>query len=75
MTDELTSASAKFISILEFIIIGFLIWLALRLAQKIMKLMGKTGIKFLTQIMGLLLGSLAIGFIADELKIIFPGLS
>ena len=74
-SNELTTWSAKVISILEFILIGFLIWLALRLAQKIMKILGKTGIKFLTQIMGLLLGSLAIGFIADELKIIFPGLS
>lgn len=74
-SNELTTWAAKVISILEFILIGFLIWLALRLAQKIMKILGKTGIKFLTQIMGLLLGSLAIGFIADELKIIFPGLS
>lgn len=74
-SNEMTVWSAKVISILEFVLIGILIWLALRLAQKIMKILGKTGIKFLTQIMGLLLGSLAIGFIADELKIIFPGLS
>jgi len=74
-SNELTAWSAKAIAIIEVVLIGFLIWLALRLAQNIMKIMGKTGIKFLTQIMGLLLGSLAIGFIADELKIIFPGLS
>jgi len=74
-SNALTTWSAKVISILEFAVIGFLIWLTLTLAQKIMKILGKTGIKFLTQIMGLLLGSLAIGFIADELKILFPGLS
>jgi len=37
--------------------------------------LGKGGIKFITQIMGLLLGSLAIGIIADELKVLLPGLS
>ena len=70
-----TTWFAKAISILEFVLIGFLIWLTLTLAQKIMQILGKTGIRFLTQIMGLLLGSLAIGFIADELKTLFPGLS
>lgn len=74
-SNELTTWFAKIISILEFIVIGFLIWLALTLAQKIMKILGRTGIKFLTQVMGLLLGSLAIGYIADELKLLFPGLS
>ena len=74
-SNELNTTQAKFISIGEFFIIGILIWTAFTLAPKIMKFLGKTGIKFLTQIMGLLLGSLAIGYIADELKIIFPGLS
>ncbi len=74
-SDELTAWYAKVISMLEFAFIGFLIWLTLRLAKKIMDILGKTGIKFLTQVMGLLLGSLAIGFIADELKVLFPGLS
>ena len=74
-SNELTTWFAKGISILEFILIGFLIWLTLTLAQKIMSILGETGIKFLSQIMGLLLGSLAIGFIADELKTLFPGLS
>jgi multiple antibiotic resistance protein len=74
-SNELTAWSAKIISIMEFIFIGFLIWMTLMLAKKIMDLLGKTGIRFLTQIMGLLLGSLAVGFIADELKVLFPGLS
>ncbi|MGV7221927.1 MAG: MarC family protein [Nitrospinales bacterium] len=74
-SNAMNTMQAKLISIAEFIIIGFLIWLAFTLAPKIMKALGKTGIKFLTQIMGLLLGSLAIGYIADELKLIFPGLS
>jgi small neutral amino acid transporter SnatA (MarC family) len=37
--------------------------------------LGKIGIKFITQTMGLLLGSLAIGLIANALKLLLPGLS
>ena len=66
---------AKLISIAEFILIGFLIWISLNLANIIFKFLGKTGIKFITQVMGLLLGSLAIGIIADALKTLLPGLS
>jgi len=74
-SNTLTEWSAKVISIMEFVVIGFLIWMTLMLAKRIMDILGETGIKFLTQIMGLLLGSLAVGFIADELKVLFPGLS
>ncbi len=71
----LTLWSAKLISIAEFVLIGILIWISLKLANRISKFLGKGGIKFITQIMGLLLGSLAIGIIADELKVLLPGLS
>ena len=59
----------------EFIVIGILVGLALSLSKMILNNLGKTGIKFITQTMGLLLGSLAIGFIADSLKLLLPGLS
>jgi len=52
-----------------------LVGLALSLSKMILNNLGKTGIKFITQTMGLLLGSLAIGFIADSLKLLLPGLS
>jgi multiple antibiotic resistance protein len=74
-SSEFTLWSAKLISIIEFILIGILIWVSLKLANRISRFLGKAGIKFITQIMGLLLGSLAIGIIADELKILLPGLS
>ncbi len=67
--------STKLISIAEFILIGVIIWLSLKFARKVVGLLGKTGIKFVTQVMGLLLGSLAVGIIADELKALLPGLS
>ena len=66
---------AKLIFIAEFVIIGVLIGITLKLSKIIHNTLGKTGIRFITQIMGLLLGSLAIGFIADALKSLLPGLS
>lgn len=74
-SSEFTLWSTKLISIAEFVLIGFLIWISLKLANRILKFLGKGGIKFITQVMGLLLGSLAIGIIADELKVLLPGLS
>jgi len=65
----------KLVFIGEFIVIGILVGLALSLSKMILNNLGKTGIKFITQTMGLLLGSLAIGFIADSLKLLLPGLS
>ena len=66
---------AKLIFLGEFIVIGVLIGVTLKLSKIILNTLGKTGIKFITQTMGLLLGSLAIGFVADALKLLLPGLS
>jgi multiple antibiotic resistance protein len=74
-SSEFTLWSAKLISITEFVLIGILICISLKLANRVSSFLGKGGIKFITQIMGLLLGSLAIGIIADELKVLLPGLS
>ena len=74
-SSEFTLWSAKLISIVEFVLIGILIWISLKLANRILKILGKAGIKFVTQVMGLLLGSLAIGIIAEALKVLLPGLS
>ena len=74
-SSEFTLWSAKLLSIVEFVLIGILIWISLKLAKRILKTLGKAGIKFITQVMGLLLGSLAIGIIAEALKFLLPGLS
>ena len=74
-SNEFSLWSTKLISIAEFVLIGILIGISLKLANRILKFLDKTGIKFITQVMGLLLGSLAIGIIADALKILLPGLS
>ena len=74
-SDEISNWTGKIISLSEFDLIGVLIWLTLRLSKLILNNLSKTGTKFIHQIMGLLLGSLAIGMIAEELKILLPGLS
>ncbi|MZG54296.1 MAG: NAAT family transporter [Nitrospinae bacterium] len=74
-SDEISTGLERMIILSEFVVIGFLIWITLKLSKLILNSLGKTGTKFIHQIMGLLLGSLAIGMIADELKILLPGLS
>ena len=74
-SDEIATQLERVIILSEFILVGFLIWITLKLCKIILNSLSKTGIKFIHQIMGLLLGSLAIGIIAEELKILLPGLS
>ena len=72
---NITAWQVKLIFIGEFILIGILVGLTLGLAKIILNYLGKAGVKFITQTMGLLLGSLAIGLITDALKLLLPGLS
>ena len=72
---NITAWQVKLIFIGEFILIGILVGLTLGLAKIILNNLGKAGVKFITQTMGLLLGSLAIGLITDALKLLLPGLS
>jgi len=72
---NITAWQVKLIFLGEFVVIGVLVGLTLKLSKVILNNLGKTGIKFITQTMGLLLGSLAIGLVADALKLLLPGLS
>ena len=74
-SNEVSTGLEKIVFLSEFLFIGLLIWTALQLSRFIFNSLSKTGTKFIHQIMGLLLGSLAIGMIAEELKILLPGLS
>ena len=64
-SDEISTQLERVIILSEFILAGFLIWITLKLSKIILNSLSKTGIKFIHQIMGLLLGSLAIGMIAE----------
>jgi multiple antibiotic resistance protein len=60
---------------LAIILVGACIWTALHLAPLISQRLGKTGINIFTRIMGLILAAIAVEFIANGLKGLFPTLA
>jgi multiple antibiotic resistance protein len=54
--------------------VGIIVWVALRLAAPIARLLGTTGIKIANRLMGLILAAIAVELMADGLKGLFPGL-
>jgi multiple antibiotic resistance protein len=52
-----------------------LLWVMLRLAQRIGARMGKTGLNIATRLLGLLLAAIAIQTMAEGLRVLFPGLA
>ncbi len=56
------------------IALGIILWLAFLLSPWISKRFGMTGMNIITRIMGLILAAIAIEFIANGLKELFPGL-
>jgi len=57
---------------LEILVVCTCVWTALYLAPFIAKRLGKTGINIVTRIMGLILTAIAVEFIANGLKGLFP---
>lgn len=57
------------------VLVGACIWTALHLAPWISRHLGKTGINIFTRIMGLILAAIAVEFIANGLKGLFPALA
>jgi multiple antibiotic resistance protein len=59
----------------DIIILGVVLWIAFRLSRWISNRLGKTGLNIITRIMGLILAAMAIEFIANRLKGLFPALA
>lgn len=59
---------------LEIIILSLSVWLTFLVAPWIARRMGRTGINIFTRLMGLILASIAVEFIAGGLKGLFPAL-
>jgi multiple antibiotic resistance protein len=57
------------------VVIGLAVWVAFRLAGRIAKALGQTGINVMTRLMGLLLAALAVEVMSDGLIKLFPALS
>lgn len=55
-------------------VVAILVWLALRLGEPLVRLLGTTGLNIATRVMGLLLAAIAVEFMALGLKGLFPGL-
>ena len=60
---------------LAIVAVGACIWSAFHLAPLISQRLGKTGINIFTRIMGLILAAIAVEFIANGLKGLFPTLA
>ena len=56
-------------------LVCLLLWITLRLAQRIGARMGKTGLNIATRLLGLLLAAIAIQTMAEGLRVLFPGLA
>lgn len=74
-SDQIVSWEIKGLVFCEFVFIGIIIGITFKIADLIFGFVGEMGIKIMSQFMGLILGSLAIGLIAEELKVLLPGLS
>lgn len=59
----------------EIVALSFILWVVLRLSPLISKRISMTGINIFTRIMGLILAAIAIEFIANGLKGLFPSLT
>jgi multiple antibiotic resistance protein len=59
----------------DILLLGLLLWTAFKLTPWISKNISKTGINIFTRIMGLILAAIAVEFIANGLKGLFPVLS
>ncbi len=59
----------------DIIILGIILWLVFLLSPLISERLGKTGMNIITRIMGLILAAIAIEFIANGLKELFPKLA
>jgi multiple antibiotic resistance protein len=54
------------------VLVGFITWTVFRLAEPFRRILGLTGINVCTRLMGLLLAAIAVEFIAEGLKQLFP---
>ena len=56
-------------------VLAILIGIVLFFSAQVKKMLGDSGIKITTRIMGLILAAIAIGMIASGLKVLLPGLA
>ena len=73
--DESSSVAHYLVVALGIILLSLVIWIVLRLSPWITERISATGINIFTRIMGLILAAIAIEFIANGIKGLFPVLA
>ena len=59
----------------EIWLVAALVWIALLLGNRLLSILGQTGMNIASRIMGLLLAAIAVGFVTQGLKVLLPGLA
>jgi len=70
-----TSIEHYIFMILDILLIGVILWVVFQFIPWLSRHLSKTGINIFTRIMGLILAAIAIEFIANGLKGLFPALA
>ena len=60
---------------LEIVLLSITVWLTFMIAPRVAQRLGRIGISIFTRLMGLILASISVEFIANGMKGLFPGLS
>lgn len=70
-----TSVGHYLVLATEILVVALIVWLSLRSAPFVASALGKTGVKVVTRIMGLIMAAIGVEFITNGLKQLLPGLS
>lgn len=60
--------------VLTSLLIAVIVWITLRTADALGRMLGRTGVNIVTRVMGLFLTAIAVEFIAEGMVQLFPGL-
>lgn len=72
--DKAVDWSGRFTLIGCGVLLGLMVWVTLRLAEPVSRLLGRTGINIATRLCGLLLAAMSVEFIVAGLRELLPGL-
>lgn len=72
---QVVSLADKLVFSFGILAVSAIVWLVLRMAEPIGERLGTSGLNIATRVMGLILAAMAVQFMADGLRELFPGLS
>lgn len=72
---QVVSLADKLVFSFGIVVVSAIVWLVLRMAEPIGERLGTSGLNIATRVMGLILAAMAVQFMADGLRELFPGLS